>query len=130
MITRIPPLPEEDGLYTELPLVLVSTHHRSLPNSFPPYPSYQSPLPGPSPYSYPHPNLNSTSPLGRILPLTRPIDDMRQIPDRKTEREVQTRQHDGEEDPPSGHGRDEAEGAASLDADTNLLAYIDSFHRI
>lgn len=39
---------------------------------------------------------------------------MRQIADRDAEREVQRREHDSEEDPPAGHGRDESESATRL----------------
>ena len=49
-----------------------------------------------------------------LLLLARALDDMRQVADGDTEREIQRREHDGEEDPPAGHGRDEREGAARL----------------
>ena len=50
-----------------------------------------------------------------LLFLARTPDDMRQITHRDTEREIQRREHDGEEDPPASHGRDEGEGAAGLE---------------
>ena len=49
-----------------------------------------------------------------LLLLARPFDDMREIANGDTEREVQGREHDSEEDPPASHGCDECEGAAGL----------------
>lgn len=50
----------------------------------------------------------------KLLFLARPFDDMREIAHGDAEREVQGREHDGEEDPPAGHGSDECESAARL----------------
>lgn len=57
--------------------------------------------------SYSHSILN-------LLLLACSLDDMRQIADRNAEREVQGGEHDGEENPPAGHGRDESEGSTRL----------------
>ncbi len=45
--------------------------------------------------------------LRRLL-LARTLDDVRQVTYGNIEREVERCEHDGEEDPPAGHGCDEA----------------------
>lgn len=44
----------------------------------------------------------------RCLLLARTLDDVRQVTYGNIEREVERCEHDGEEDPPAGHGCDEA----------------------
>lgn len=103
---------EEDKLYTHSPTAspYPPSHTPHPTPSNPPLPSPLLPL---SPSHNPPPKtLNIMLPLP--LPLTRPLDNMRQIPHRQIQRKVQTRQHNRDENPPSGHGRDESEGAACL----------------
>ena len=49
-----------------------------------------------------------------LLLLASPLDDVREIAHGDAEGEVERGEHDGEEDPPAGHGGDEGEGAAGL----------------
>ena len=49
-----------------------------------------------------------------LLLLARARDDMREVAYGDTKRKIKRCEHDGEEDPPAGHGRDEGERAACL----------------
>lgn len=52
---------------------------------------------------------------------------MREVAYGDTKREIKRCEHDGEEDPPAGHGRDEGEGAACLCTRAGFVSLLNSF---
>ena len=64
--------------------------------------------------SFPNPIPFHSNSILDLLLLARSLDDVGEIPDGYVEGEIQRREHDGEEDPPAGHRRDEREGAPRL----------------